>query len=309
MNRVLKLFFLVAFILGLGACTPRKLIINEMTQILETGVYAFEQDDDLTLIKEAFPANIKFMEALLANDPDNVRLLVLLARAYASYAFGFIEGELEEAAFNVSQVTVGSKDISFIKDKLNRYYRKGAEYALRAMEVRHPECRRQLDKVFSIDTFLAKLEKAEVPALFWYGFNLSAYVNQNRDSIRIVSKGYVVEKAMKRIIELDPSYFYGGAHLVLLAYYASRSPMMGGNLDLALMHYQKLKSITGPGFLLADLYYARFYLYQIQARAKYVQVLKDIIQHPETEKTYRFYNKIAAKRARIYLNEVDQLFG
>jgi hypothetical protein len=176
------------------------------------------------------------------------------------------------------------------------------------MEVRYPGCRRQLEKVFTIDPFLAKLEKADVPALFWYGFNLGAYINQNRDSIRIVSRGYVVEKAMKRIIELDPTYFYGGAHLVLLAYYASSSPMMGGNLNLALEHYQKLKSIAGAGFLLADLYYARYYLYQIQERSQYAQVLNNIIQHSESKNLYGIYNKIAELRARIYLNEVDQLF-
>ena len=66
-----------------------------MTAVMETGVDAIEQDDDLDMLQQALPANIKLMEALLASDPLNERLLALLARLYGSYAFLFVDGRIE----------------------------------------------------------------------------------------------------------------------------------------------------------------------------------------------------------------------
>ena len=149
----------------------------------------------------------------------------------------------------------------------------------------------------------------DVPALFWYGFNIGAYVNQNIDSVKTISKAHLVEKAMHRVVDLDPTYFHGGAHLVLLIYYAARSPMMGGNLKLALSHYNQLKSLAGDGFLLSDLYYARYCLYQKQERKKYQDVLTGIIKYSGTDNSHLFLNKIATIRAQTYLDATDRLFA
>ena len=118
----------------------------------------------------------------------------------------------------------------------------------------------------------------------------------------------MVEKTMQRVIEADEAYFYGGAHLVLLVYYGSRSPLMGGKPELATEHYRRLEQMNGEDFLLADLYYARFVLYQQQDRPQFTAVLNRILQEPATEERFRLYNKIAADRARVYLSATDRLF-
>ena len=88
----------------------------------------------------------------------------------------------------------------------------------------------------------------------------------------------------------------------------TEAPMMGGNIDLAARHYQGLKELHGNRFLLADLFYARYYLYQKQDRRQFVQVLTNIIDNGEGDKQYRLFNKVAEVRAQIYLNAVDQFF-
>lgn len=308
MRKIITPFCIILITVSLCACTPHHLIVNEMVGVLEAGVSAYEEDDDLEMLAVALPSNIKLLEVFLANDPGNFRILVLLSRLYASYTFAFIESRLEKASLTVKPVETDTAEISFLKNTLDRYYRKGAEYAMKAIEVRYPDGRKQLKNVATVDPFLKNFGKADAAALFWYGFNLAAYVNHNRDSVQALAKTFLVEKTMKRLIELDASYFHGGAHLILMGYYASRSPAMGGNPSLALAHYQKLKSLAGDGFLLAELYYARYYLYQMQKRSEYVNVLTDIIRYSGTDKTYRLYNKIAADRAEIYLSAVDQFF-
>jgi tetratricopeptide (TPR) repeat protein len=298
----------VLLIIGWCGCSTRMLVINELTDIIDTGVTAFEQDDDLQMLEEAFPANIKLLEAVLANDPDNERLLVLLARLYGSYAFVFFEDRLEAAVLTGAMPDADQGDPQALEQAAVRYYALGIEYALRALEVRYPGCREKLAKVPTAGRFIESLDSADVPPLFWYGFNLSAYVNHNRDSVRAIARAHLIEKTMKRVLALDPDYYYGSAHLVLMAYYASRSPMMGGNIDLAARHYQGLKEMHGHRFLLADLFYARYYLYQKQDRRQFVQVLTSIIGHGKGDKQFRLFNTVAEVRAQTYLTAVDQLF-
>jgi len=288
------------------------MMVNEVANIVDAGISAFEQDDDLDMLEKAFPANIKLLEVFLANSPNTYNILVLLSKFYASYAFVFFEGKLEVSILNGDapepRSDRGKTDFAILKKTVNRYYRKGADYALRALEARYSECRDRLKAVSTRDRFFDALTIEDVPALFWYGFNLGAFVNLNRDSVKAISKAPLAEKAMKRVIELEPAYYHGGAHLFLLSYYASRPPMLGGNLKSALQHYREIKKLTGEGYLLPDLYYARYYLYQKQDRKKYGETLSKIIHSPETQKTYRLHNKIAVIRAKNYLGAIDQLF-
>ena len=309
-NRHAFLFGLTALLLTLmlTACSTRKMTVRAVSEVMANGVAAYEKDDDLDLVEEALPANIKLLEALLESDPQNRQLLVLLARLYASYSFAFLDGRIEAAELTGMASETGGSSVAEMKKTAVRYYRKGNEYALRALEIRHPAAREQLADSSKAGSFIRSLDREEMPALFWYGFTLSADINYNRDSISAVGKGHLVEKAMQRVIEADESYFYGGAHLVLLVYYGSRSPLMGGKPELAIEHYRRLEQINGKGFYLADLYYARFVLYQQQDRPQFTAVLNRILQEPATEERFRLYNRIAADRAQIYLNAADRLF-
>ena len=63
-------------------CSPRKMMVNQFVEMIETGLPAMEQDADLQLIAHSMPAHIKLLETMLANDPNNDELLVHLARLY-----------------------------------------------------------------------------------------------------------------------------------------------------------------------------------------------------------------------------------
>lgn len=309
-NRLVFLLRLTALLLAfmLTACSTHKMTVRAVSDVMATGVAAYEKDDDLDLVEQALPANIKLLEALLESDPQNRQLLVLLARLYASYSFAFLDGWIEAVELIDMPPETGGSSISETKKTAVRYYRKGNEYALRALEIRHPAARGQLADPSNAGSFIRSLDREEMPALFWYGFTLSADINYNRDSISTVGQGHLVEKAMQRVIEVDEAYFYGGAHLVLLAYYGSRSPLMGGKPELAIEHYRRLEEMNGKGFYLADVYYARFVLYQQQDRPQFTAVLNRILKEPATEERFRLYNRIAVDRAQIYLNAADRLF-
>jgi cytochrome c-type biogenesis protein CcmH/NrfG len=83
-NLIISLLILmVAF----TACSTRKLMVREFVNMVEEGLPAVDQEGDLHLLAQSMPAYIKLLETLLANDPHNPQLLVLLARFYTGYAF------------------------------------------------------------------------------------------------------------------------------------------------------------------------------------------------------------------------------
>ncbi len=301
-----RLFLSVVLVISLSSCSTRIIIVNEISKISEIGAVAFEQDDDLEMVEKGIPGNIKILEVILENDPDNYKILVLLSRLYAAYSFGFFEGKLESSLIGKSYSPLSEQNL--IRERVNRYYSRGAEYALRAIESCHPGAVEKLKTPDSADSLLKTMSKEDVKALFWYGFNLSSLINNNRDSVILLSKAYLIEKIMKRIIELDPEYFFGGPHLILLSYYSSLPPYSDEKLDLSLFHYKKLKERRDGQFLLADLYFARYYLSRKQEKEKFEKIMNDILNHSGKGKESVFYNKIAAQRARIYLEGIDYFF-
>ena len=303
--RLLSVFLLTVVIV---ACASRQMTVRVVTDIITEGQAAYESDDDLDLLGKAFPAHIKLLETMLVSDPHNRQLLVLLARAYGSYAFIFFEGRIDAVQLKTAPTAADRAHAKELVEIASGYYRRGTDYALRALEVHYPDCRRQLGAIATADQFIQTLGIKDLPALFWYGYNLSAEINLNRESIGAMAGAHRVEKTMQRAIELDESYYHGLAHLVLFGYYAARSPIVGGNPALALEHYRRLKQLHGDTLQLTDFYYARYYLYNQQDREGFTEVLKRVLSQPSKEEKFRLLNTVAIDRARIYLNAADRLF-
>ena len=308
--RTLILFLL--FLPVLAGCSTRQLAVREMAGILDTGMSAFENDDDLEMLARAFPANIKLVEALLANDPNNADLKIMLARLYASYAFAFLEPLLEIDYFGIDGATLAhfadaDQDPDRVRERALAYYAKGARYGLDALTLRFPDAAERLTTPDGQSIFFANLTAKDVPALFWWAFNLGARINLERSSVALLAKAAVVETAMRTVVALDPAYQHGGAHLFLLAYYGARPPMMGGNPQAAKDHYTALMRIAGDDFLLGEVYYGRYVLQPAQDRSGYTAVMNRATKAPAADR-YRLYNAVAAVRARIYLRAIDDLF-
>ncbi|MFZ5568843.1 MAG: TRAP transporter TatT component family protein [Thermodesulfobacteriota bacterium] len=295
----------------LFSCSYRKIMINDVVDMAEFALNRFENEYyDLKLMEQAAPANLVNLEALLANDPANQRMLVFLAKAYFSYTYAIEEVRWESILIADAADRDAEEHPAELKNQVSLHYRKGMDYALKALAIQHPDCEASLGNVRTALDFIKSLTIEDVPALFWYGMNLSAYINLNQDSVKAVSQLHLATKAMERVLELDPSYYYGCAHLALMTIYSSMPPMLGGNPERSLHHYREQQKIAGEDFLLLDLHYARYYLYQKQDREEYVHVLNHILERSKKHsERYVLFNQIAALRAAVYLKATDGLFN
>ena len=311
-NRYRRIGQIVLFcsvsLLMLGGCSIQRLMVNQAAQVIQTGVTAFEEDNDLAMLEQAFPANIKICEALLANDPDNYQMMVLLARLYASYSYAFVENKLEAYELKASLTPDEQIEKERLHQRVNRYYLKSVAYARRALVIRYPKDCSALDLDQDAAGCLQRSKARDVPALFWYGFSIGTWVNRNRTEVEAFKYSGRAVQVMQRVLALDPHYFHGGAHVFFLGYYASIPDSMGGNLKAAEQHYRELKALKGENFLLPDLYYARFYLVQTRQKDAFIQLLNKVVAEAASSDAYPLFNAMAGERAKIYLEAVDRLF-
>jgi hypothetical protein len=284
-------------------CSIRTMAIREVTDLVTDGVPAFERDDDLELVGNALPANIKLLEAMLESDPRNAKLLALLSQMYASYSFGFVEPALDQA-------NIPNEDA--VKTRVNRLYLRGIAYGERALILAAGACEKTIKVATQVDACFEAIDRDSVPALFWYGFNLAAYINRNLDNVGALGQGVFIEKAMQRVIALDEKYMFGSAHLLLMAYFGSRPPMMGGSAEKAKDHYDRIKELSKGAFKLADVYYARYVMVQQNNRASFEKLLKPLVNDKAESAGeaagLRLYNAMAKSRAELYLKSIDEYF-
>jgi hypothetical protein len=312
MKQKLPIVIVVPVILALAAvwtgCSPRKLMVRQFVQMVESGMPAIEQEQDLQLLAQSMPAHIKLLETVLANDPQNVDLMLLLARLYGGYAFAILETELEARRFGLPSVAALAIAPDQLETAVVRNYRKGAAYALQALETRHQKAGERLSRLKSSKAFIAALRRSDAPALFWYGFNLGGYIQHRLDSVEAMAKTHLVEKTMRRVIALDEAYYHGSAHLILMAYYASRPAALGGNPERSRAHMERHFIVAPESTMMRSLYWARYALVQQQARSEFIRRLSQVADEAETDRKLDMLGSVAAVRARIYLEAQDNFF-
>jgi hypothetical protein len=289
-------------------CSPRKLMVKQFVQMVESGIQAIEQEQDLQLLAQSMPAHIKLLETLLANDPRNVDLMLLLARLYGGYAFAILETELEARRFGLPSVAALAIAPDQLETAVVRNYRKGAAYALKALETRYQKAGERLSRLKSSEAFIAALRRSDAPALFWYGFNLGGYIQHQLDSVEAIAKTHLVEKTMRRVVALDETYYHGSAHLVLMAYYASRPAALGGNPERAKAHMEKHFIVAPESMMMRSLYWARYALVQQQARDEFIRHLSQVMDEAKAGQELDMLGSVAAVRAGIYLKTQDNFF-
>ncbi len=290
------------------ACSPRRVMINQVGRIIDAGQPAYEQETDLYLLSHAFPSHVKLLEGLSVSDPRNTELLVLIARLYAGYAFAVLETESEALRYGQPPVIGLGLTRENLEKEVSHCFQTGAAFALKALACKYPDIRDHLGQAGSAVAYFDTLAPADVPALFWYGFNLAGFVLHNLQSVSAMSRAYQVESAMRRVIALDPTYYYASAHLVLLAYYAARPPMMGGNPELARQHYNQHRLLIPQPMRLRELYWARYHLVQQQERTAFTRALTELSAEVSPESRFPLLDSVAAKRAAVYLNAADHFF-
>ena len=118
-----------------------------------------------------------------------------------------------------------------------------------------------------------------------------------------------VELMMRRVLELDETFYFGSAHLFYAVYYGDRSPAIGGDPEKAKESIDKVDKLNDGKFLMTKFYLARYYAYPKQDVKLYKQALQEVIDAPEDiYPGEEAATALAKSRAKRWLAQADMLF-
>ncbi|MGQ9645319.1 MAG: TRAP transporter TatT component family protein [Thermodesulfobacteriota bacterium] len=282
------LFFLFLSFLS-SACMPcKKATIAATASVLEDVLKASYRQSDLRMIREGTPAYLMLLDGMIEAWPDNAQLLIAAAQGYSSFASVFWEDQDRDYA---KQLTA-----------------KGKRYALRALELKglKDPLQRPFDD-FKKD--LKILGKREVPSLFWSATCWASWINLNLDSVEAVAELPRVEVLMQRVLDLDEAFYYGGPHLFMGIWFASRPKIAGGDLQRAQRHFIKAIELGHGKFLMAYVYYANTYARQALDKDLFISLLQRVLELPADDPPeLTLLNTVAKKNAQELLRRVQEYF-
>jgi hypothetical protein len=284
-----RFFFFLCLLFFLSSCLPnKKLTVGATATLLEEVARASYRQSDLRILREGMPAYLMLIDGMVQTVPDNEQLLIAAAQSYSSFASLFVEDQDKEYA--------------------NLLYERGKQYALRSLEMRG--FKEPLQRSF--DDFkegLKRLGKKDVPYIFWAATCWVNWIRLNLDSIEAISELPRVESLMKRALELDEGFYYGGPHLFMGIWFASRPKIVGGDLKKAQEHFLKALDLGQGKFLMAYVYYANYYARKMTDKDLFTSTLQKVLETPaETSPDLVLINTVAKKQAKELLSHVGEYF-
>ena len=263
---------------------------------------SIQGEGDLAVVEATLEGNIGTLERMAKI--GNTNLIIKTARAYSSYA-GFIEDKMEDAEIAGNYETAEEMHARAID-----YYIRSEGYALKALA--------KSDKTFNeartvdiavFEKALQRLKKKDVEPLFWAAYAIARGISLQKDDPMQVIDLARVELMMQRVLELDETFYFGGAHLFYTVYYGDRAPAIGGDPEKAKEHIAHVDRINDGKFLMSKLYLARYYAYPKQDLKLYKQALQEILDAPsDIYPGEEAATSLAKSRAKRWLDQVDVLF-
>jgi hypothetical protein len=250
-------------------------------------VEGLNRQTDLELVCEGSSSYLLLLDSLLSENPDNVNLLVNSTKAYFSY------GMVMPACGRPERSAVLSE--------------KAKKYGLRLL--REKIGIKQTDTLDELAAKLQKCGRGEVVALFWGAYGWANWISYQQDSPAALIDLPKIEMIMKRIVELDETFFNGGAHLFLGVYYTLKPAIYGGDPEASRIHFEKALAISAHRFLLIQVAFAKSYAKMVFDRELYEKLLEEVLLFDiATAPPLTLSNLVAQKQARKLLAEIDDYF-
>ncbi len=243
---------------------------------------AFFEECDLELAEASLPSQLKLMEGLLNNDPENSRILTALCMGFTGYAMLFVEEENPERA--------------------SELYLRAKIYGLQAMGIEDVNSSQALDQI-------KEIAKGDIEILFWTTMAWNAWVNLNLDKPAAIGESALAEACLKRVLEVDPGYYYGTPLMLMGTILAARPEMLGGNAPKAKAYFEKALGVTNGKFLLVPYYFARYYAVRVQNKALFAELVKTVAKAtPSDLKEACLINQAVKQKMAALAEMADELF-
>lgn len=291
-------------------CSFRRLTADSTADLLHASSPQFNTLEDLEFAEAAAPANLVTMEAVWRVAPDNEDVLVELVQGYGAYGYAFLEDSMERA-----RAADNEADEARWRARAQAAYRRGRQFGLTLLGVRvSTEGGAEAVLRQGLPAWRAYLQrfrdKEDVPALFWTANAMASLVGVSLDDATALLDLPFALSLAERARALDPDFARGSVHAFFGVYLASMPESLGGRPAEARAHFESALATSSRRMLTWQVMYARLYAVQVQDRALYERLLREVIDAPDDVlPEERLANLVAKRRARRYLDDIDTVFA
>lgn len=281
----LRLLPLAAVLVSTGCSSLMSSATARLADSLEGAV--LEQNDP-EIVRQGAPAYLLLIDGLIADDPDNVDLLLAGAALYSSYAGAFVDDPERAARLAV----------------------KGRDYGWRAL----CESERRACDIWSapypeFERVINDMGERQVPVLYGAGAAWATWIRSASDDWSAVADKARVDAMMRRVVALDESYEGGAAYLYLGILATLLPEAMGGNPEEGREAFERVIELSGGRHLMAKVLIAEKYARMVFDRQLHDRLCREVIEADPEAPSLTLVNVLAQAQARQLLEDSEDYFG
>ncbi len=237
---------------------------------------------DPEIVRSGAPAYLLLLDSLIAQSPDDQKLLYAGARLYGAYAGGLVNDGLRK----------------------QRLTSKALEYARRGLCPETPELCRNLDKPFLIFfQFLAQADEDEIEGIYLYATSWAGWIQAHADTWSAIADLPKAEAMLQWVAARRPAYDQGRAQLYLGVIRSQVPPAMGGRPEVGRKHFEEAIAYSHGRDLMAKVEYARHYARLVFDQSLHDRLLKEVLRADPLAEGLTLSNVMAQQQAKKLLKD------
>jgi hypothetical protein len=274
-----------ALLLSVGCSSMMSSATADLADSLTQAV--LDQNDPET-VRQGAPAYLLLIDGLIAEDPENVDLLLAGAKLYSSYAGAFVDDP----------------------DRAARLSRKGRDYGWTALcRSNGRTCGIWSAPYEDFERVIDGMGAKDVPALYVAGAAWGSWIRSNTDDWAAIADKARVDAMMQRIVALDETYEDGAAFLYLGILATLLPESAGGRPEQGRANLERVIELSNGRNLTAKVLLARAYARLIFDQELHDQLCLEVIEADPVAPGLTLTNTMAQEEARELLGSSEEYFG
>jgi len=288
-----------AAVLLVLACSPKRYALNQVADALsDTGEgSAFARDDDPELVSDAVPFGLKMMESLSDELDDHAGLRLGMARGFTQYAYAFLQQPAELGA------PLDQAKANMLRAR--RLYLRARGYGADGLKITRGVGLAELHTPAGV----ARLQKEDVPLLYWTLAPWAAAIAANKRDLELVGDVPLIASLLDRALQLDEAFDQGALHEFAISFDPARPE--GTTPQKQRQHFERARQLAKGEMISYLVTYAQAVSGPAQNKREYEALLKEAasfdVDQPKARK-HRLENVLAQRRAIWLLAHEDDVF-
>ena len=270
------------------SCSMGQALVRPAIPLVDNSIEKLNRETDLKAAEKTVTGNLKILKRMLKLDPENAQLHTYAAQGFYGFAYGFREESQPQSASDL--------------------YLHGMRHGVTALHLNGAS--NLLDSTIAeFNKQVSGMRKSDVATMFWTASNWGKWIDMHRDDPDALAQLPRATALMQRVIELEETFYYGGAHMFFGVYYGSRAPTIGGNFKKSRAYFDRARKITNGKLLIPDLLQAQYLARQEFDRKEFHRLLSGVVNAPDNlMPELGLQNQIAKRKAAALLKRENEWF-